>query len=345
LRLNLTVMIPNSGGIPIFGIITNVDDTTPGAFEYTVEPRYSTDPTDTVVITPNVTRIAWYGNVHGEGTGQPIGLVPLADSYTYNLQIIKETYSMTGSEAQTRVKWVNQSWSEVAGEQTAIDNHRMQEHLTYLVSPGTQSTLNAAFNGNLAQGMIPWILAGGVDVPYTAGSWSITDLHTMNETFDANRSSGKDYDAWLAFDLYSQWENEFQTTYNNGAIRYVDYQGKDAVSLKTGIKEVAIDDYTYRMHRMSIFTDPRSLGNADLPYSKYGMCIPAGMTVDALSGENVDAFELIYRKMSKDRKFKVWMDGANAPVPVGDLDVLNIYYLSEVGTHPKNALAFGIFTP
>lgn len=176
----------------IQGIITNVDVTTPTAPVITVQAASgvtlpAVTEADEIMISTN----AW-----GEGTGQPTSSVKMYDQLTFNLQILKDKYGITGSQI-TNNAWVNISeygsqfdFYNVGVADLDARMFRVEEN-AMLISDGKSYTASQASGlvdgeGSLLvktmKGIIPQIRDnGGVDTAVNASTWDITDLDDIDD--------------------------------------------------------------------------------------------------------------------------------------------------------------------
>ena len=277
--------------------------------------------------------IVIYSNAFGEGTGQPDGRATIPNKKTNNLQIIKNTLSVTGTEDKV-VTWVKAPngknyWYAVEEENTqkVHDNHK---ELGMIIGKKiTNLTLVNLANTNqntttATEGLIPSILSGGNTLNYS-GITGITlaDFETIVKTLDKERGSQKN---WLkcGINLSIGIDNILGDRFKEGGFVYGNVTFDQAKKASLEWDTFSIGNYQFVKDTYAPFNDPQTFGSAGFGFPNEAMVIPMDTRVDG-QGTTVPSLRVRYLEGRENI-----VTFANM-LQIDGTDRLDFRYLSHVG--------------
>ena len=297
---------------------------------------YPFDPAQVTPVISSADEIVIYSNSSGEGTFQPLSLNSKVFSRENNLQIIKATHSVTGSEmgAVTWAEFEGKSYWHAKGEsdtQKRFDNYKeltgvLGDHITN----GTWINLagNPDNGTNIAtQGLIPFILGSGNQVTYSGITGvTLADFEAMTLILNKERGSRQNLiEAGLPLSI--QIDNILGDRFKEGGFSYGSATFDTAKAVDLSFSKFKIGEYTFVKQTYDLFTDQQTLGAAGFPFQNEAMIIPMDSKVLSVDGktENVPALRLRYMK---DRENVVT---AVNRMEVDGKDQFDFFYLSHEG--------------
>ena len=280
--------------------------------------------------------IVIYSNAFGSGSGQPLGRGTTATKKTNNLQIFKNTLSVTGSEEKIAT-WIKVGgkdyWSAVEEEATQIlhDNHKelgliMGDHFTNTslidgLTPAESETLAGT------EGLIPFILGGGNTLNYS-GITGITlaDFETITKTLDKARGSKKN---WLkcGINLSIDIDNKLGDRFKEGGFVYGNTTFDQAKKVALEFDTFSIGNYQFVKDTYDPFNDPQTFCAAGFGFPNEAMLIPMDNKVISVNGESETVPSLRVRYLEGRENIVVF---ANM-LEIDGTDRIEFRYLSHCG--------------
>jgi len=296
------------------------------------------------------------GNAFPEGSAQPEGLTPRIHEYSNKVQILKESFEVTGTEA-TNVVYVK------------VDNEKMGSgYLWYL--KGEADTYKRfmdyaeimmiigedASNGSLSvvgntvaldngtsytldtlrgtTGLIPWMSANGQSMDLGSASITMADFDAIVKSLDKYRGA-KEYALYAGINLSLDVDDLLasQGAYAAGGANYGTFQNNKNMALNLGFNSFTRGGYTFHKKTYDLFNHPKLLGTANSNYPGYGLCIPMDMQKDAKSGEKIPSLRMRYKAANGySRDMEHWLTGsAVLKNKTNTEDVLKSHYRCERG--------------
>ena len=299
------------------------------------------DPADSIPSIASADEIVIYGNAFGEDSGQPKSRNSDTIRVLNNLQILKETHIVTGTE-ENIITWVqfkgqngvtSPHW-RVKGEADTWKRFENFKELSLLIgekitNPVIIDAQATALTPILAtEGLIPGILSGGITSNYTSLlGWTLADAQVLAKNLD--KQKGSKYNMLYAgFDLSTQIDDELGDRLKNGGVTYgnFDLDEEKMIALEFGTFSIA--GYKFMKKTYDVFNDLQTLGAAGYTYSFEGIVIPMdsrNMTDQYGEKLNVESLRIRYMqgrdlKVSYTDQFEI--DGS---------DRIELRYLSHCG--------------
>lgn len=340
--LYMQVMFPNE----VVGSIVNINTANPAAPQITVRPS---EVTDTIPAVSAGDVIIITSNAHSEGSVNPKGSLAGTEEYDNQVQIIKATWTATGTEM------TNQSWVRIGNTpdapyyltgqvQTdyryalAVDGALLfgkKNTNTNLVDPDTGNPLTST------EGLIPSIRQRGNTIVSTPGTWSVADFDQMVRIFD-REGAPKNVLGMMGLDKLQENQSVLKAYFNNtniqlaikGAERGI-FKGNAALSANLEFEYLTTAGYTFMFSQMGVFTNPKLYGAPGYGMKDYAIFLPVGKLKDPKAGKMVDNIGFRYKKAAGyNRLLEVWNgDSGAGPVKVTSRDVQNMYWRGHIGAH------------
>lgn len=276
------------------------------------------------------------GNAFDEGTDQPKGLTPGVNEYSNNVQIIKESYEVSGS-ALTEKIWfeVNDPATGRTGYVWALKGEgdtfrRFNNYMETQMIVGVQNSTGTP----MTEGLEAFARTGNVEDAGTIGTAAaaLTHFENLVTKLDANRGAKENlyimgFDLALAIDKWLTVDSRFI----NGGISYGAFNGSQEVATGFGIDSFYLAGYTFHKMRYEPFSYPQLLGA--IGYKGKGCVIPMDSQVDASTRASIPSLRIRYKAAEGySREMEHWMEGgAGLDVKTNGLDVLKLNYRTERG--------------
>ena len=276
------------------------------------------------------------GNAFDEGTDQPKGLTPGVNEYSNNVQIIKESYEVSGS-ALTEKIWfeVNDPATGRTGYVWALKGEgdtfrRFNNYMETQMIVGVQNTSGTP----MTEGLEAFARTGNVETAGAIGSnaAALSHFDALVTKLDASRGAKENlyimgFDLALAIDKWLTIDTRFV----NGGISYGAFNGSQEVATGFGIDSFYLAGYTFHKMRYEPFSYPQLLGA--IGYKGKGCVIPMDSQVDASTRASIPSLRIRYKAAEGySREMEHWMEGgAGLDVKTNGLDVLKLNYRTERG--------------
>jgi hypothetical protein len=330
-----TVYLPRLNDILRFkdgtlGMVTSISSA-PTSIDVT--PLVAADNIPTVIAADEIIVI---GNAYGEQTGQPEARNSSLSLYTNNLQIMKSSDTVSGTEAASKV------WIEVkdpkSGKkgylwylQSCFDEYRrfMNEvEMTLLISEKSDNASNLSdLTAVTTEGLIPFIESNGSIQSYTSGSLTRANLESLVTTIDRNRGA-RENTMWTGITLSLEIDALMGTELAAGAFVFGQGQGKGEHAVDFGFQSFTLGGYTFHKKAYDMFTYQKGLGATDHGFTTYGMIIPADQVAEGKSRIKVPSLRCNYLKGEGNdysRSYEEWVTGGANGVYNSTIDEINVH--------------------
>lgn len=357
-KKGMVVLYP--GNTRIQGLITDVDLTTPASPIVTVVPSNGgqlpavTDGTELVLTTS-----AW-----GEGTGQPDSTAPTFGRLDYYLQIIKDTYGITGSQLTNQLEFdVDEDGRRIGTYNVGIADMEARmlrmEEMMMLIGNGTafnHANLVAAGlvdgTNNFVQtsrGLIEWAnLWGGVDNTVDNTTWTVSDLDDIDDYLKSEGDVspivigyvggliGRRMSSQLG--ALTPVTNSYDPT--SALSQYLGGVGYDDAAVEARAVNLRFMEYkntnrTYAFREVQSFSDTKGLGATGYDFNNYTMWFPLCNIKDGKTGEKMPLASLMYKqKDGYSRRSEVWEEkgaGGDTANYNSAVDSKKVYMRSHIG--------------
>lgn len=293
------------------------------------------------------------GNAFSEGSAQPEGLTPRIHEYSNQVQIIKESFEVTGSEA-TNVVYVKVDNEEMGsgylwylkGEADTykrfMDFAEIQMVLGNTISnttlTATSSTLDGTSYSNSTlrgtEGLLPFIENKGQSMDLGASAITMADFDAIVKSLDKYRGA-KENALYAGINLSLDVDDLLaaQGAYAAGGANYGTFQNNKDMAMNLGFNSFTRGGYTFHKKTYDLFNHPKLLGATGQKYNGYGIIIPMDTQKDARSGEMIPSLRIRYKAANGySRDMEHWLTGsAVLQNKTNTEDVLKSHYRCERG--------------
>ena len=293
------------------------------------------------------------GNAFPEGSAQPEGLTPRIHEYSNKVQILKESFEVTGSEA-TNVIYVKVDNEEMGsgylwylkGEADTFkrfqDYAEIQMILGNTISntnlTGSSSTFDGTSYSNStlrqSEGLLSFIENKGQSMDLGSASITMGDFDAIVKSLDKFRGA-KENALYAGINLSLDIDDLLaaQGAYAAGGANYGTFQNDKDMALNLGFNSFMRGGYTFHKKTYDLFNHPKLLGATGQKYNGYGMIIPMDTQKDARSGEMIPSLRIRYKAANGySRDMEHWLTGsAVLQNKTNTEDVLKSHYRCERG--------------
>lgn len=256
------------------------------------------------------TEIFIYGNAFGEGSAQPVGRQNRTLKFTNNLQIIKDTHQITGSEKNV-VLWVETqnpetgqmgyTWS-IKGESDTLIKFLNFRESSLLIGDFASATTAGVMNEAAAadspitytQGLIPFILSQGNLSNYSSlTGWTLADAEDLVKELDKQKGSKQNM-LMAGINLSLQIDRELGDRFQAGAISYGNFNFPEEKAVNLEFSTFRIGEYTFHKKTYSTFNDLQTYGADGYGFPNEGMVIPMDNQMDGKTREEIPSLRKRY---------------------------------------------------
>lgn len=360
LRAKETVRVASTN---VEGEILTVDDSTPGAFTFTVRPKISTQSLNSAgsanFLTSDV--LIFGGDMDaGEASTSNNPLIHLDQKYTNSITEMRESWSATDLAEMTEV-WYN---SGVSGAEMAGGAQAGVSYFTYkgLVKSNQRFINNVEFKlmrGNIvnntglttstsvgSQGIIPKVLADGETVGYTPGTLDIAKMHEITRIMDVNGCATDNM--WLQ-DIYQRqnFSDGLFKEFPAGAWIWGQNEKSEEAAINYGCQSLKIDGYMFKVKKYKQFNTEMTTGLTPTTdfFRNFGMICPQGEARDAKDATKAyKNITVMYQQPNKGgttgNGIRVWQWGGASQNPTTGTMTDNVEMITYRGTRVVAANQF-----
>jgi hypothetical protein len=301
------------------------------------------------------------GNAFNEGTGQPESIQTLWYKYNTRTQILKDTYSLSGSQLTNQPQWTDGPLGSFIAEGGYIAEWRMAKKMALTMIYGQKNTNSSHLTERTTTGLDKEITARGLTVEYGAAvtDFGVDDLITLKDQ-QLRRWASDLMLAWLPTPMMNSLNASLRSSgylgnsnINNAterllAMGYVGGDMEAIQSLRTTFNwdEVNVQGMSFVLKNLRIMNDPNGAG-ADINgfTQSTGYVIPLNKTENKETGDLSSRIELVYKSNNGiNRLFNVTQDGRASARQIGPNDVSTMYYSAEYGWMFRGLEQFTKFT-
>ena len=298
------------------------------------------------------TSFAVVGNAHAEQSGQPVGITPRVHQYNNQCQIIKESFTVSGSEATNAVYVKVNSPESGTGYlwylQGEADTH--QRFLDYselamivgikddgsLSEDGDVGTTFVSTNAQVktTEGLLPFMENRGQSMDLGSSAITMADFDAAVKSLDKYRGA-KEMALYAGINLSLDIDDLLasQGAYAAGGANYGTFANNKDMALNLGFNSFSRGGYTFHKKTYDLFNRPDLLGGAGFKFNGFGMCIPMDSQKDAKSGEKIPSLRMRYKAANGySREMEHWLTGgAVLQNKTNEVDELRCNYRTERG--------------
>lgn len=296
--------------------------------------------------------LAIVSNASDEATNQPAGRFSGTRKYTNDLQIIKETLQVTGTN-MTDGLWFNEiTYAGSNGKAVSAYYTKGQEDAEYRMSlamegaclfgkrnTNTANLLDPETSGavKMTEGTYSYMESNGNIVNYTPGSFTVAKFNEINKIAD-KEVAPMHYCAFLGIDIHDELDDTFVDYNKETNISFTKEVtgGKKAIDI--GFEMLRKSGRQYGFKRLNSFSNAKTYGAPGYNYSSQAMFIPLGMNKSQDSNGQSSKLPTVgmrYKQLGSYNRFmEVWdVSGAGTGNKVSQNDSKNLYLRSHVGSH------------
>jgi len=327
--------------------VKDIDVSTPGAPVVTVSP-FDVSKVATVVAADEM---AITSNSSDEGTNQPEGRFSGTRKYDNDLQIIKETLSVTGTN-MTDENWFNRvGYAGEDGKAISAYYIKGQEDAEYRLAlemegaclfgvrndnPNTTDPETGAQH-KTTEGTYTYVENTGNPVNYTPGSFTVSKFNEINKIAD-KEVSPDNYCGFLGIDIHDEFDDTFVDYNKDTNISFTSEITGGKKKIDIGFDMLKKSGRNYGFKRMPSFSNAKTYGASGYNYSSQAMFMPLGMNKALDSNgrsEKLPTIGMRYKQLGSYSRFtEVWdVSGAGEGRKVTQNDSKNLFLRAHIGSH------------
>ena len=293
------------------------------------------------------TTFAVVGNAYAERTDQPgEGITPRVIQYSNSCQIIKESFSVSGSEATNAiyVKVDNQEFGSgylwyLQGEADTYQRFMDYSELAMIVGVGSSVLEDGATNDaggtvTTTEGLLSFMENKGQTMDLGSSAITMADFDAAVKSLDKFRGA-KEMALYAGINLSLDIDDLLaaQGAYAAGGANYGTFANNKDMALNLGFNSFTRGGYTFHKKTYDLFNRPDLLGADGFKFNGYGMCIPMDNQRDARSGESIPSLRMRYKAANGySREMEHWLTGsAVLQNKTNETDELRCNYRTERG--------------
>ena len=331
-RLNDDVLFPNQ----VTGKIYAIDTTSFATPQITVYPHSASADIGPLAAGQI---LSIYSNGFPEDTDQPDGRLAVFSEFSFGAKIIKETFTVTGTE-MTNKAWVTrtsdgQNLYYLDGQAQADYNIMLEiDGASLFDTPITNPVLTAQNQRNMT-GLVPWMMTNSPTSTYTPGQFAMSNIDYMIKRFE--KQFATDTYMWMnGIDLSIEIENVLVDFFDPNPRIFAGQPegGTLAQELNIGFTGITKSDYTFYLKTMKGFSNPKVYNLPGYGITKLGLVTPLGMAKDPKKAVNIPFMGMRYKmKDGYSRKMEVFpISGAGNGAKQISRDRHSIMSRCEMGT-------------
>lgn len=265
------------------------------------------------------------GSVYAEYTGQPDGVTQNYSDYDYELQILKENATISGTE-MTNDYWfeVYDDNGEVAGvwtdaTRTAENDLDIGIENQLFFGSGLAYTDESGNSAQSTKGMVPWIRERGLVAAVDPTAFDYEDLEDIDAYMVSQGNTSPYISGMVGRELYKGISNELRSeSVASGAAAgggtdltsmFMDLNDSDreARMVQANFNAISLNNRVYAFKRVNTWSNPKTTGATGYDMSKYGIFAPVNTFQDAKSGNMLPNFAIMHKeKGGYSRAREVW---------------------------------------
>ena len=274
------------------------------------------------------------GNAHAERSGQPDGLTPRVHQYSNKCQIIKESFTVSGSEATNAVYVkVNGGYLwYLKGEADTYQRFNDYAEMQCVIGQSASGlTDGASGKVETTEGLVEFVKNKGqqIDIPTPI---TMTEIDNMVKSLDKYRGA-KEMALYAGIDLSLDIDDLLSNQSSASGVNYGTFANNKDMALNLGFNSFTRGGYTFHKKTYDLFNRPDLLGGAGFTYSGSGIIIPMDSQKDAKSGEKIPSLRVRYKAANGySREMEHWLTGgAVLQDKTNEKDELRCNYRTERG--------------
>ena len=296
---------------------------------------------------PSDTSFAIVGNAYAERTDQPgEGITPRVIQYSNSCQIIKESFSVSGSEATNAiyVKVDNQEFGSgylwyLQGEADTYQRFMDYSELAMIVGQSASGLEDGATDNTgstvvTTEGLLSFMENKGQTMDLGSSAITMADFDAAVKSLDKFRGA-KEMALYAGINLSLDIDDLLasQGAYAAGGANYGTFANNKDMALNLGFNSFTRGGYTFHKKTYDLFNRPDLLGGDGFKFNGFGMCIPMDNQRDPRSGESIPSLRMRYKAANGySREMEHWLTGsAVLQNRTNEKDELRSHYRTERG--------------
>jgi len=288
---DLLLIKPASGAINASTYVRAiVESVNAGAGTFVARPLSATDAIPNVAV---ASEIMIYGNAFAEGSNQPGSRISKVSEYKNNVQTIKETFEVTGTENAV-ITWFDEDKTyTIKGEADAYK--RFLASREYSLMLGEKITNTALNNIQTTEGLIPFMLSqGNVSTYSNVTGFDLNEMQAIVKVLDKQKGAKKNMFA-AGIDLSLAIDDALNNYRDNGAIQFGSYSFDQNASANFEFDKFKIGSYSFMKSTFDGFNDLQATGADGYNFPQEGMIIPMDNQIDPQTREAVPSVRIRYQ--------------------------------------------------
>lgn len=291
-------------------------------------------------------------NASDEGTNQPASRLSGTRKYTNDLQIIKETLTVTGTQMTDGLWFEEVTYPGGNGKMISAYYTKGQQDAEYRMAIAMEGAcLFGERNTNIAnaldpetsaalrltQGTYSYMESTGNIVNYTPGSLTMAKFNEINKIAD-KEVAPNNYCAFLGIDVHDELDDMFVDYNKDTNISFTKEVTGGKKSIDIGFDFLKKSGRNYGFKRLQSFSNAKTYGAPGYNYSSQALFIPLGMNKskdDNGTSQKLPTIGMRYKALGAYNRFMEVYDvsGAGTGNKVSQNDSRNLYLRSHIGSH------------
>jgi hypothetical protein len=290
------------------------------------------------------------GNMWPEGSDQPDGRETSLIEYENFIQIVKDSYKVTGSSMGQK-SWVSMDGRDywyLTGIFNTRKNFQDMGDMQLLGGEKISSTSSTFAKTGKAEGLIQSILNGGLDNGYSLGALSLQNFADIADALSQYR--GAEENMLVSGQRFRRDASDLLRTSPglvDGGVVYSALGGEGRY-VDLGFESFTYSGYTFHMKTLQAFNDIKGYGNAYSRYLNYAIGIPMGTSTAFDYGkEKIDApaLSLVYQDVEgEDMGYYEWLTGGAGGAKTNEYDSMKVNMRKRVSLEPWGLNRFFVFS-
>lgn len=308
-RVGEVVENPRTG---VFGKIMSIDDSTPSAHVYSIEPLRAAD---TFSMANNDYLVLRGRTDVGEASGVGASQTNPARKITNTITEIRDDFKITDKAAAEQVEFEvdgKPSYSYKGIMETEKRFRNVEEWRLIFGVDVTNTAITA--NGTVGTlGLIPQIQSRGGQIQSAAGSFDMLRFQQISREMDFN---GVGSEIQLLQDVYhfQEVQNNLFSKFDQGAILWGSVGGSAEVAAKYGFQSLALENRSVHFKKYLNFNVERTHGivPSSAYYRHFTMVLPTGNIRDPKEGVSKPIIEICYQDIPGVGEYNIYDTGGLA---------------------------------
>lgn len=302
---NLEVQFKNQ----VVGRVISGNVATAGAHQVTIRPLDAAEDIGALTAGYQITVL---GTMFAERTGQPEGTFSQIEKKTFEGQIVKETFTASGS-AMADASFASNDGTFVQATWNAIESWMRFKIYVEMIQVAGKATNNTGMpdTATSIEGLIPQVNAGGINQTYAIGGMTRTNWRALERAIRV-QFGAREYALHTSLRFRQEMTDWVADSNTNGGIVFANFSQDKANQLyKYGFEGVNLGvGYNFLCKNYDLFDDATKFGTPDHEYQNFAFGVPLDVQRDAVTSEAIPSFRMVTKGAEGYRRAEAFMLGS-----------------------------------